>query len=155
MSVDIKTKGHKASIRYLSELVANTDGDLQQALTILGDSVVDEARSNLQNNTNINSGALLSSIRILDQGQNYIVVGSDLPYAGYIEYGRGPVRPINAEWLHWIDKHSGKDVFAKFAKATEPSPFLEPATITQASQFRDVVGEMIKSHPVPVGGNDQ
>jgi hypothetical protein len=154
MSVEIQTRGNKASQRYLSELITNIDEDLSNAIVKLGDSIVAEARSNLQNNTNINSGTLLSSIRILDEGTNYVIIGSDVPYAGYIEYGRGPVRPINGEWLHWIDKQTGKDVFAKFAKATEPSPFLEPAVITWTSKFQDVVAELINRHPKPIGEKD-
>jgi len=156
LSVEIKTRGHKASIEYLSSLISEMDGTLSDALQTLGDSIVSEARSNLQTNTNINSGTLLSSIRILDEGQNYIVVGTDLDYAEYIEYGRGPVRPLNEDgWLHWIDKRTGKDVFAKFAKATEPSPFLEPAVITHTSKFQDVVIENIAKIGLPVMGNDQ
>jgi len=154
MSVEIKTRGHKASQKYLSELISSIDQDLSTALVKLGDSIVAEARSNLQNNTNINSGTLLSSIRILDEGENFVLIGSDLPYAGYIEYGRGPVRPINGEWLHWIDKQTGKDVFAKFAKATEPSPFLEPAVITHTSKFQDLVVERVFAHSIPVESKD-
>ena len=154
MSVQIKTKGHKASIKYLSDLIENTDQDLQDALVKLGDSIIAEAKGNLQNNTNINSGTLLSSIQVLEEGKNYIVIGSNVPYAGYIEYGRGPVRPISGEWLHWIDKQTGKDVFAKFAKATEPMPFLEPAVISESNKFQDVVAEKVESHGQPVGGND-
>src|SRR3990167_7227680 len=154
MSVNIRTRGIKASQKYLSDLIRNTDKNLNDALQEIGDSIVSEARSNLQNNTNINSGTLLSSIRILEEGQNYIIVGSDIDYAEYIEYGRGPVRPINGEWLHWIDKQTGKDVFAKFAKATEPSPFLEPAVITHTSKFQDVVAEKVNLHVKPIGGKD-
>src|SRR3990167_7942249 len=116
MSVHIQTRGNKASQRYLSELISSMDEDLSDAIIKLGDSIVAEARSNLQNNTNINSGTLLSSIRILEEGSNYVIIGSDIDYAEYIEYGRGPVRPKNPDgWLHWIDKQTGKDVFRKFA----------------------------------------
>ena len=156
MSVQLKTKGHKASIGYLSDLIANTDEHLNDALHEVGESIVAEARSNLQNNTNINSGHLLSTIRILEEGPNYIIIGTDVDYAGYIEYGRGPVRPLNPDgWLHWIDKQTGKDVFAKFAKATEPMPFLEPAVISESSKFSDLTLEGIRTkHPNPTESND-
>lgn len=155
MSVNIQTRGNKATQKYLSELIDNMDDDLSYAITKLGESIVAEARSNLQNNTNINSGTLLSSIRILEEGPNYVIVGTDSDYASYIEYGRGPVRPLKEDgWLHWIDKQTGKDVFAKFAKATEPSPFLEPAVISESSKFQDVVIEQVERHTVPVGGID-
>lgn len=156
MSVELKTKGHKASIGYLSDLIANTDDNLNDALHEIGESIVTEARNNLQNNTNINSGHLLSTIRILEEGEHYILIGTDVDYAGYIEYGRGPVRPLNPDgWLHWIDKQSGKDVFAKFAKATEPMPFLEPAVISETRKFQDIIAENVASIGLPIGGNDQ
>ena len=155
MSVHIQTRGHKASQKYLSELITSMDDDLSDAITKLGESIVAEARSNLQNNTNINSGMLLSSIRILEEGPNFVIVGTDSDYASYIEYGRGPVRPLKEDgWLHWIDKQSGKDVFAKFAKATEPMPFLEPAVISETSKFQDVVVEQVSKHREPTGGID-
>jgi hypothetical protein len=155
MSLEVKTKGLKASSKYISDLIANTDKNLNDALHIIGESIVDQARSNLQTNTNINSGTLLSSIRILDEGKNFIVIGTDLDYAEYIEYGRGPVVPINGEWLHWIDKQTGKDVFAKFAKAVEPMPFLEPAVISNTSKFQDVITENVAKIGLPISGNDQ
>ena len=79
---------------------------------------------------------------ILEEGDDYIVVGTLEDYAGYIEYGRGPVRPLKeGGWLHWIDKSSGKDVFAKFANATEPSPFMEPAVTSMTLNFPEIYAE--------------
>ena len=104
--------------------------------------IVDEARSNLQNNTNINSGDLLASINILFDDGESIYVGSDMPYAGHIEFGRGPVFPKDPTgWLHWIDKTTGKDVFAKKAGPTEPSPFLQPAVEIVSNKVPNLVAE--------------
>ena len=106
----------------------------------IADKIVDEARNNLQNNTNIDSGTLLSSIRVLFDDGKDIYVGSDVPYAGHIEFGRGPVFPSDPDgFLHWIDKDTGKDVFAKSAKATEPSPFLAPAVELVSREYPGLV----------------
>lgn len=153
MSVQIRTKGFKASEKYLSDLVSTIEGNLNQALIILGDDIVQEARNNLQNDTHVYTGELNASIGILEAGPNFIVVGSRLPYAGYIEYGRGPVRPVNAKFLHYFTK-DGKEIFSTYSKATEPSPFLEPAVIIKTSQFQDVVAEQV-TKPIPIVGNDQ
>ena len=113
-----------------------------EALIKLCESVVDEARNNLQNNTNIDSGTLLASIRILFDNGDSIIVGTDEPYAGYIEFGRGPVFPKDPDGvLHWIDKDTGKDVFAKSAKATEPSPFMQPAVEMEIKNFPEIFAE--------------
>ncbi|UVF62447.1 neck protein [Nitrososphaeria virus YSH_922147] len=139
MEFDFEIKGIKDNDELLNYIKENIDEYSNEMLKLLGESIIAEARSNLQNNTNINSGSLLASIRILDEDDNTIIIGSDLDYAGYIEYGRGPIHPKDPDgWLHWIDKSTGKDVFAKFAKATEPMPFMEPAIISQTSKFPDV-----------------
>ena len=138
MSLEITSKGFESNEELLKFIRDNIDTHNQEMLHKLGESIVAEARSNLQNNTNINSGNLLSSIIILEEGDDYIIVGTREDYAGYIEYGRGPVRPLKeGGWLHWIDK-SGKDVFAKFANATEPSPFMEPAVIRVSKDFPEL-----------------
>lgn len=139
MSISIESKGFENNEEVMKFIRDNIDSHNQEMLIKLGETIVAEARSNLQNNTNINSGTLLSSIMILEENDNEIILGTREDYAGYIEYGRGPVRPKDPDgWLHWIDKDTGKDVFAKFAKATEPMPFLEPAVITHTQNFPEV-----------------
>lgn len=136
MQINIETKGFDRNRILLTEL---SNIDLMELLHTTAEAIISEAKSNLQNNTNINSGHLLSSISILEEGDNSITVGSNVPYAGFIEYGRGPVKPLKeGGWLHWIDKSSGKDVFAKFANATDPMPFLEPAVIIHTDMFPEL-----------------
>lgn len=139
MSISIESKGFENNEEVMKFIRDNIDSHNQEMLIKLGETIVAEARSNLQNNTNINSGTLLSSIMILEENDNEIILGTREEYAGYIEYGRGPVRPKDPDgWLHWIDKDTGKDVFAKFAKATEPMPFLEPAVVQHTQNFPEV-----------------
>ena len=136
MEITIETKGFENNRFFLQSL---SDMDLMELLHETAETIIAEAKSNLQNNTNINSGTLLASISILEEGDNSITVGSNEPYAGFIEYGRGPVKPLDPDgWLYWIDKDTGKDVFAKFAKATEPNPFMEPAVIIHTNMFPDL-----------------
>lgn len=142
MSVDIKVLGLDNAKSILDYITNNIDEESKKALKILAENIINDARSNLQNNTNINTGHLLSTIRILKEDETSIWVGTDVDYAKYIEYGRGPIRPLKEDgWLHWIDKQTGKDVFAKFAKATEPMPFLEPAVIKNTEDFPRVYAE--------------
>ena len=139
MSVEITSTGFENNEQVLKYIKDNLDAHHKEMLHVLGETIVSEARSNLQNNTNISTGTLHASIMILEEGDDYIVVGTLEDYAGYIEYGRGPVRPLKeGGWLHWIDKSSGKDVFAKFANATEPSPFMEPAVVQHTMDFPDI-----------------
>ena len=145
MSTEIESKGFEKNDDLLKYIKENIDDHNMEMLRLLGDTIIAEARSNLQNNTNINTGNLLSSIMILEEGDDFIIVGTREDYAGYIEYGRGPVRPLKeGGWLHWVDKSSGKDVFAKFANTTEPSPFMEPAVIQHTKDFPQVYIESIE-----------
>ena len=116
----------------------------RDALVETANDIIAEARSNIQQNQNINSGSLLSSIKILADNGDSLVIGSDMDYAGYIEYGRGPVRPINKQYLSWIDKSSGKRIFAKYAKATEPQPFMEPAVILKLEKFPLIIAQKVE-----------
>jgi phage gpG-like protein len=142
MSIEITSTGFENNEQVLQYIKDNLDAHHKEMLHLLGETIVSEARSNLQNNTNISTGTLHASIMILDEGDDYIVVGTLEDYAGYIEYGRGPVRPLKeGGWLHWIDKSSGKDVFAKFANATEPSPFMEPAVTSMTLNFPEIYAE--------------
>ena len=142
MSVEITSTGFENNEKVLKYIKDNLDAHHKEMLHLLGETIVSEARSNLQNNTNISTGTLHASIMILEEGDDYIVVGTLEDYAGYIEYGRGPVRPLKeGGWLHWIDKSSGKDVFAKFANATEPSPFMEPAVTSMTLNFPEIYAE--------------
>ena len=147
MSVEITSDGFEDVDHLLKYIKTNLDENTSEILHIFGESVVAEARSNLQNNTNINTGDLLSSIMILDEGNDYIIIGTESDYAGYIEYGRGPVRPLKeGGWLHWIDKSSGKDVFAKFANAIEPMPFLWPSIVKHMLEFPNLYLEWMNKN---------
>jgi hypothetical protein len=91
---------------------------------------------------------LNASIKILEETPEMIILGSELHYAVYVEYGRGPVVPINAKFLHFVTK-DGKEVFTKYVGPAEPRPFLEPAVISASIGFEDVyvqkMEEKIKS----------
>jgi len=144
MEFTFEAKGFESNDQLINHMIENMDQFNQEMLIALGETIVSEARSNLQNNTNISSGNLLSSIMILEEDDNEILIGTREEYAGYIEYGRGPVRPLKeGGWLHWIDKTTGKDVFAKFANATEPQPFMEPAVIQHTMRFPNLYAEKL------------
>lgn len=143
MNVSISIKGLEKNRRILGGLVNELDKNQNLLLHQLGEDIVVEAQQNLVGNANINSWELFDSIQILEEGDKYIIVGTNKDYAGFIEYGRGPVRPVTAKVLHWIDKDTGKDVFAMFSKATNPMPFMEPAVISKSANFVDVFAERI------------
>lgn len=61
-------------------------------------------------------------------------VGSPLDYAVFVEKGTGiygprhrPIRPRRAKFLSWIDRGTGKRVFAREVRGVRPRPYLVPA----------------------------
>ena len=138
MSLSIKDM--EKTRRVLTSTVYDLDDDTNKLLHQLGNDIVAEARSNLQNEAHVYTGELNASIRILNETKDSLEVGTDIPYAVYIEYGRGPIRPVNAQVLHFFTK-DGKEIFTKFSKATDPSPFLEPAVISKTYKFVDIFAE--------------
>lgn len=128
---------HEAE-RFTREAGRQLHDIMAEGFHALLEAIVSEAQSNLQNNMNINTGELLASIRILNEEGLKGEVGTDVEHAWYIEYGRGPVVPVHAKMLHWIDKDTGEDVFSMYAGPTEPMPFMEPAVIVHTEQFGDI-----------------
>jgi hypothetical protein len=58
-------------------------------------------------------------------GGGFVIdVSSNQYYAKWVVEGRGWVYPVRAQVLHWVDE-SGEDVFAMYARPTEPNPFHE------------------------------
>ena len=132
--------------RMLGGIVDNLNGWTWEVFHQLLLDIVAEARHLLQQHGNIDGGTLLASVRILseDPTEMKAVVGSDVWYSIFIEFGRGPVRPLDPDgWLHWIDKDTGKDVFAKYAGPTEAMPFMEPAVILHTRKIRDVYVDFV------------
>lgn len=143
MSMDMDVKGIEDCINFGQGLTSTMPVRFGKYLEQAALEVLDEARNNVQNNGSINTGALLASLRILsiDQDGLEITIGSDLPYAKYIEYGRGPVNTKTAKVLSWIDKDSGKRIFAKFAGPANPKPFFEPAVISKLRRYPEIAVE--------------
>lgn len=129
MSIEIDTFGYDEAMAEITIIINKLDEDITEFIRELAETAVFEARNNIQNNRSIVSADLLNSTNVLELGVDSATVGSTAPYAGYVERGRGPVRPIKAKVLHWIDAETGKDVFTTYAGPAEPQPFWEPALV--------------------------
>lgn len=147
MEINMVAKDMQKTERLLNGVRKTLDQTIEEILDNIDNEIIFEAKNNIQQNQNINTGSLLASIQVLekDTRKHEHTIGSDQPYAYYIEYGRGPVFASEGKTLHWIDKTTGKDVFAKSAKATEPQPFLEPAIILVTKKIKDISAEKINT----------
>jgi HK97 gp10 family phage protein len=143
MSFDMEVEGYDSMMDHLDKMQKTMPQRFGTYLEKLADEVVSEAKSNLQNNKDVSTGDLLASIKILNIAKEgmEVTVGSDIPYAKYIEYGRGPVFPKNVKFLSWIDKDTGKRIFSKKSSPVDPHPFLEPAVISKMQKYPEIVVE--------------
>ncbi len=139
--MDVETNDYDKVGRFHDALTKNMSERFGVYNQKAADMAVDLARNNLQNNGSINSGELLGDIGIKENNNKGmdILIGTYKPWAIYIEFGRGPIRPVTAKVLHWKDKDTGDDVFSMYAGPTEPEPFFEPAIIVVKSKYKELV----------------
>ena len=145
VSFDMQAKGFQATDKLLTGARKNLREYTADALHQLLLDIVAEARHILQQNRSIDSGRLLASVRILAEDREELsgVVGTDVPHAIWIEFGRGPVKAKPGKTLHWIDKETGEDVFATEAGPAEAQPFLEPAVSLHTRKFQDIYVDFV------------
>lgn len=104
------------SIRVIGRAIELTGVDISSKdLHEIGNTIVAELRSEIQNRGDVVTGNLLSSVQVFEETPTSVTLGSDASYAPIYEFGRGPVTPKNAKVLHWIDPHTGEDVFSKYS----------------------------------------
>ena len=100
--------------------------------------VRDRAKQNLTAAGRVNTGKLRDSIKATRTMQTPTVstwsVGTDLFYAGWQEYGRGPVRPVKAKVLRWRPKGSSTFIFRPYAGPAAGAHYLRDAYRTTTVQ---------------------
>ena len=75
-----------------------------------------------------------------EPGKLKAIVGTNLEYAKWQEYGTGPIRPKHARALHWVTR-AGVDVFVASTRGVPAHPFLTPAMNTERGAVLKEVGE--------------
>jgi hypothetical protein len=135
------------SIDDLQKLEFTFEQMLKEKFQELLESIISEARSNLQNNPSVVTGDLNASLQVLSYDAELLdgEVGTELFYAWWVEYGRPEIYPVVAKVLHWIDPQTGADVFSKYSPPTNGEPFLEPAVIVKTEGFADIVAQRLET----------
>lgn len=82
-------------------------------------------------------------------GGSAIHVVSRKKYTGWVIEGRGWVRPVKEQVLHWTTE-GGEDVFSMYARPTKPNPFhergwknAEPAIRARWQQYADSIAKKL------------
>jgi len=88
MSYRVEVDGFEKT-QSLKTLAASLKGYVDEALKHAAELCVAEAKRLAP----VRTGRLRDSIRILEQGEGYVIVGSDVEYAPYVEYGTYRMAP--------------------------------------------------------------
>lgn len=98
----------------------------------------------IQQNNSIVTGNLLSSITIYQNSDTSWTVVPEADYAYYVEFGRGPVRPVSAKALHFFVE--GEEVFTKYSGPSMPKPFVQPSfEVTENNNASTIIMEAINN----------
>ena len=73
------------------------------------------------------TGALASTVKAEKVSKTLYHVGVTAKYGGWVNDGRGEVRPHGKYPLHWEDRGSGKDIYAYRSGPSKPRNFIAAA----------------------------
>lgn len=143
VKITMKMIGNVKAIKVFKDLSGQgMEEIIGDALTDIAEIIIRDAKDNLATKGHGISGRLDSSIKIVEKTPRYIAIGTDLLQGKILELGRGPVLPVNAKVLHWVNKE-GKDIYSKYSKPVEPDPWLEPALNVNQPQIENILANKL------------
>ena len=127
-------------LRNAGPIVRNTRKGLHQS----GLAVQREAAQLVPGDT----GRLRSSIRVeVDRSSNptWAKVGPNVFYGPYVEFGTGiygprrrPIVPVRRRFLSWVDRRTGRRIFARSVRGSRPRPYMKPGLERAKSRIRRI-----------------
>lgn len=118
------------SIRILDTVINLLDTSAtQEDLRKIAKDAIAEIKGTIQDEGHVVTGNLLSSLGITDESTGSVSIGSTEKYSLALEYGRVEVIAKDKP-LHWVDKHTGEDVFAMRSGPTQPTGVFERSILT-------------------------
>ena len=101
-------------------------------------------------NQSVKTGMMLNSTEITEDGMGTVHIGNTassvdgFPYPLSIEYGRGPVYPVDKKVLRWFGDN-GEPIFRKSAGPAKAKPFVEPSQENTLEDVDKIVDEFMKN----------
>lgn len=135
---------------FMADLEKSINGGLEAAAITFQDEILERLNRQASNKSNDgkpsqpgqpparDTGTLARSVSYeVKDGSARVGVASGSPankYALTMEYGsRGPIKPKTAKMLSWVDKATGKRIFARQVNIA-PRPFLRPSLRAGATE---------------------
>ncbi|WP_283390498.1 hypothetical protein [Methanobrevibacter woesei] len=131
----------------LSDILMNMKADISTAAQEGVKLIAEENKASqelfIMINGSIVTGTLINSIIISQLSAYSYTIFPDVDYAWYVEKGRGEVRPVSANALHFFV--GGSEVFTQYSGPAQPKPFVEPAFNQTEQKAVDIIDEAIKN----------
>lgn len=134
-------------LQRLTDAKSELEGLATPVAQALGETQKSYQEQFIQMNQSIQTGNMMESITLETEGEGVVHVGNTasspegFPYPLSVEYGRGPVYPINKKVLRWFE--GGNPVFRKSAGPAKPRPFIEPSQSHTMSDVERIVDETL------------
>ena len=115
--------------------------DLEQALRLVGELVVNQAKRNIVSEGLVDQGVLLNSVTYWLEGDDTVVIGTKIPYGVYLEMGSGLFAKngngrTDVPWKYQDEKgewHSTSGI--------HPKPWLQPALDNSKEQIQQIIND--------------
>lgn len=120
-------------LAQLNELEHGLHNAVDLAMQECGEAIVMEESRNTK-------GQLSKSFFTYKNGQSQII-DSSKDYAQYVEYGRGPVRAINAKALRFMI--NGQVIFRKSVGPMRAQPFVQRSLKSASNRFTQIFDNQI------------
>ena len=147
----MKIKHKKSRWEEIPEVIQNQIGDILEA----GGFLVEGDAKRL---CPVDTGRLRSSIHTRKEDWNKVIVGTDVEYAPYVEYGTPPHMPPVEALKRWASRHKmGEKAAWALAKTiekhgTQPQPFMRPALAGNRQKIQELFtrrfGEIIRKYQI-------
>jgi len=147
MDIKLETKTFDDEI---ARVLAENPAKMEAAMKTILMYTVKQAQFHLDKNSSVITSALKNHMASSLETSVDSVTGrvgsnaateSGVQYAKFVEFGRGPVFPVNGKALKM--EIGGKTIYRKSAKAAKAKPFLKPALDDTALVIADIVRESL------------
>lgn len=142
-AVRFEAFGFDKAEEQLRTAIDNMEKISQDAIHRFAELIVKEVRAAIIANHLLKTQGYLNSVKILEEGKGFAVVGTTKPYAPILEiFGARPhrIEAKKAKALHWVDEVTGEDVFAKFVDhpGIKPQPHWRPVIERLRNKFPEM-----------------
>ena len=134
--------------------LTNAKSELEGLATPVSQAIAETQKSYqeqfIRMNQSVKTGMMLNSTEITEDGMGTVHIGNTassvdgFPYPLSIEYGRGPVYPVEKKVLRWFGDN-GEPIFRKSAGPAKAKPFVEPSQENTLEDVDKIVDEFMKN----------